>query len=77
MFFLDVKDVFLLMFFETQKCDVGLVEKNIKGTCKHACTFEHVQNLHMHFLDYKMLPCHFHLNIHVGSFLPQHPRRIS
>jgi hypothetical protein len=54
------------MFFGTQKCDVGLVEKNVEGTCEHTCSFEHVWNFHMHFLDYKILPCHFYLSIHIG-----------
>jgi hypothetical protein len=39
---------------------------NIEGTCKHAYSFKHVQNFHMHFLDYKILPHHFLHNIHIG-----------
>jgi hypothetical protein len=29
----------------------------------------------MRFLDYKLLPCHFHLNVHVGFFEPDLTRR--
>jgi hypothetical protein len=58
------------MFFEKSKCVVELVEKNVEGTCNHACSFEHVQNFHMHFLDYKILPHHFHLSIHVRYLEP-------
>jgi hypothetical protein len=53
------------MFFETSKCDVGLVEKNVEETYKHACSLEHVRNFHMCFLDYKIFPRHFYLSIHV------------
>jgi hypothetical protein len=54
-------NVILSLFIETSKHEVGVVEKNVKGSCKHACSFEHVRNFHMRILDYKIFPRHFTL----------------
>jgi hypothetical protein len=73
MFFLDVKNVFLTMFFGAQKCDVGLVEKNVKRTCeygrwnRHVSSLEHVSRVWVCATSLPAKrPCHCHLGFHLG-----------